>query len=124
MNVDATLKKVETFLSEEKGLSPAMRSMVELLVLLVTLLANRLNLNSSNSSKPPSGDPNRKKVSKAKGGRKAGGQKGRVGVTLQKVDEPDKIEVSNLTGESYHRETIKRWVMNHGRYLILIYQES
>jgi len=96
MNVDATLKKVETFLSEEKGLSPAMRSMVELLVLLVTLLANRLNLNSSNSSKPPSGDPNRRKVSKAKGGRKAGGQKGRVGVTLQKVDEPDKIEVIKL----------------------------
>ncbi len=96
IDVDATLKKVETVLSEEKGLPPAIRSMVELLVLLITLLAKSLNLNSSNSSKPPSSDPNRKKVRKAKGDKKAGGQKGRVGVTLQKVDEPDKIEVIKL----------------------------
>ena len=71
IDVDATLKKVETVLSEEKGLPPAIRSMVELLVLLITLLAKSLNLNSSNSSKPPSSDPNRKKVRKAKGGKKA-----------------------------------------------------
>ncbi len=92
-DIGITLKKVETLLSEEKGLSPAMRSMVELLVLLVTLLVNRLNRNCRNSSKPPSGDPNRKKERKAKGDRKAGGQKGRVGVTLEKVDKPDKVEV-------------------------------
>lgn len=93
IDIGATLKKVETLLSEEKGLSPAMRSMVELLVLLVTLLANRLNLNSRNSSKPPSSDLNRKKERKVKGDLKAGGQKGRMGVTLEKVDEPDKVEV-------------------------------
>ena len=96
IDIDATLKKVKTLLVEEKELSPTMRSMVELLVLLVTLLANSLNLNSSNSSKPPSSDPNRKKVRKAKGGKKAGGQKGRVGVTLQKVDDPDEIEFIKL----------------------------
>jgi transposase len=96
IDIDATLKKVKTLLVEEKELSPTMRSMVELLVLLVTLLANSLNLNSSNSSKPPSSDPNRKKSRKAKGGKKAGGQKGRVGVTLQKVDDPDEIEVIRL----------------------------
>ena len=96
VDLDVTLKKVETLLSEEKGLSLAMRSMVELLVLLIKLLVNRLNLNSRNSSKPPSSDPNRKKVRKAKGDRKAGGQKGRVGVTLQKVDNPDKTEVIKL----------------------------
>ena len=94
--VDVTLEKVKKLLIEEKELSPTMRSMVELLVLLVTLLANRLNLNSSNSSKPPSNDPNRKKIRKVKGGKKAGGQKGRVGVTLQKVDEPDEIEAIKL----------------------------
>lgn len=96
IDVDAALKKVETVLSEEKGLSPVARSMVELLVLLITLLVSRLNLNSSNSSKPPASDPNRKRVRKAKGDKKAGGQKGRVGVTLQKVDEPDKVEVIKL----------------------------
>jgi len=66
------------------------------LALDITLLVGRLNLNSSNSSKLPSSDPNRTKVFKAKRGKKAGGQKGRVGVTLQKVDEPDKIEVIKL----------------------------
>ncbi len=96
IDVDAALKKVETVLSEEKGLSPVVRSMVALLVLLITLLVSRSNLNSSNSSKPPASDPNRKRVCKAKGDKKAGGQKGRVGVTLQKVDEPDKIEVIKL----------------------------
>jgi len=93
IDIDATLEKVKTLLTQEKELSSTMRSMVALLVVLVTLLAHRLNLNSRNSSKPPSSDPNRKKVSKAKGENKAGGQKGRVGVTLQKVENPDRIEV-------------------------------
>ena len=75
IDIGITLKKVETLLSEEKGLSPAMRSMVEMLVLLVTLMVNRLNRNSRNSSKPPSSDPNRKRERKEKGCRKAGGQK-------------------------------------------------
>jgi len=72
IDVDAALKKGETILSE-KGLSPAIRSVIELLVLLVTLLVGSLNLNSRNSSKPPSSDPNRKKASRAKGDKKAGG---------------------------------------------------
>ncbi|MDR4507174.1 MAG: IS66 family transposase [Candidatus Brocadiaceae bacterium] len=96
INIDATLEKVKKLLSEEKELSPTMRSMVELLVVLVTLLANRLNVNSSNSSKPPSSDPNRKRVRKENGEKKPGGQKGRVGVTLQKVEEPDKVEVIKI----------------------------
>lgn len=93
IDIDVTLQKVGKLLSEEKGLSPAMRSMVELLVLLITLLVGRLNRNSRNSSKPPSSDPNRQRESKAKGERKAGGQKGREGVTLEKVENPDKVEV-------------------------------
>ncbi len=100
IDIDKTLAKVKKLLAEEKGLSPAMRSMVELLVLLVTLLTNRLNLNSSNSSKPPSSDSNRTKASKAKSGKKAGGQKGRVGVTLEKVEEADKIEELKLDRRS------------------------
>ncbi len=93
IDIDATLDKVKTLLKEEKDLSPAVRSMIELLALVITLLFNRLNLNSSNSSKPPSSDPNRKKAAKKKGERKAGGQKGRVGVTLRKIDNPDEIKV-------------------------------
>ena len=67
--------------------------MVELLVFLITLLVGRINRNSRNSSKPPSSDPNRKRESTAKGERKAGGQKGREGVTLERVENPDKVEV-------------------------------
>ena len=101
IDVDATLKKVATVLSEEKGLSPAIRSVVELLVLLITLLVSRLNLDSRNSSKPPSSDPNRKKVSRAKGDKKAGGQTRphengeRLGVILKEL-EPFKKEIQGI----------------------------
>jgi transposase len=107
INIDATLKKVNALLAEEKELSPTMRSMVELLVLLVTLLVNRLNVNSRNSSKPPSRDPNRKKESKAKEGKKAGGQKGHEGVTLQKVDDPEKIKVLKVDRRTLPRGKYK-----------------
>ena len=73
-------------------MSASTKSMFEILILVITLLANRLNLNSTNSSKPPSSDPNREKRPKPKTGRKIGGQKGHVGVTLQKVDNPDVIK--------------------------------
>jgi len=96
------LKKVEKLLSEEKGLSPAMRSMVELLV-----LVGCLNRNSRNSSKPPSSDPNRKRESKAKGERKAGGQEGHEGVTLKKVGNPDKVEVRKIDRRKYPRTRYK-----------------
>jgi transposase len=67
--------------------------MFEIMILIITLLANRLNLNSTNSSKPPSSDPNRKKKTKSKTGKKPGGQKGHVGTTLKKVDDPDKVKL-------------------------------
>ncbi len=97
IDIDATLREVEKLLSEEEGLSPAMRSRVELLVLAITLLAGRLNRNSRNSSKPPSSDPNRKR----EGERKAGGQKGHEGVTLEKVENPDKVEVIKADRRKY-----------------------
>ena len=107
IDIESTLKKVNSLLATEKELSPTMRSMVELLVLLVTLLVNRLNVNSRNSSKPPSKDPNRKKVSKAKDGKKSGGQKGREGVTLQKVDDPEEIEVIKIDQRTLPRGKYK-----------------
>lgn len=59
-----------------------------MLLLLVTILANRLGLNSKNSSKPPSSDPNRKKGSKEPGARKPGGQNGHIGTTLKQFPDP------------------------------------
>ena len=49
-------------------------------------------LNSTNSSQPPSSDPNRKKRPRSKSEKKPGGQKGHAGTTLTKVDDPDKIK--------------------------------
>ena len=62
------------------------------MLILVTLLLNRITLNSRNSSKPPSTDPNREKRSRrGKSDRKPGGQDGRRGITLEQVDDPDEV---------------------------------
>lgn len=93
INVDATIERVKTLIAEEKDLSPALKSSLEVLLLLVTLIVNQLGLNSKNSSKPPSMDPNRLKKPRGKSGRKPGGQQGRSGSTLQPVPDPDEIKI-------------------------------
>ncbi len=93
INIETTLKRVETLLAEDKDLSPATKSLLEILVLIITLLAGRLNLNRKNRRQPPSSDPNRKKTSNKKNGKKPGGQKGHIGKTLEKVETPDKVKI-------------------------------
>ena len=92
IDIAATIEKAQAIIRDDKNMSAGTKSIVEILILVITLLANRLNLNSTNSSKPPSSDPNRKKKPKPKTGRNMGGQKGHVGTTLKKVDDPDSIE--------------------------------
>ncbi|MEN8118630.1 MAG: IS66 family transposase, partial [Bacteroidota bacterium] len=92
IDIEATIEKARRLVNEDKNLSAASQSMFEIMILIISLLANRLNLNSTNSSKPPSTDPNRKKKTKSKTGKKPGGQKGHVGTTLKKIDDPDKIK--------------------------------
>jgi transposase len=101
IDVEATIKKVQQLLAEEAHLSSALRAALEVLLVLVQLLANRLSLNSRNSSKPPStdrfknsdnNDDNPKQGKK----NKPGGQPGRIGTTLQKVDDPDEIKILEL----------------------------
>nr|WP_221897194.1 DUF6444 domain-containing protein [Bathymodiolus japonicus methanotrophic gill symbiont] len=67
-----------------------------MILLLVTVLLNRVTLNSKNSSKPPASDPNRKKGSRKKSDKPSGGQKSHVGTTLQKIEDPDEIEVISI----------------------------
>ena len=93
INIDITLKRVEALLLEDKDLSSSTKSLLEVLILIVTLLANRLNLNSKNSSKPPSVDQNRKITRRKKSSKQPGSQKGHVGTTLRKVENPDYIEI-------------------------------
>jgi transposase len=96
IDIEATIKKAQILVRDDKELSAATKSMFEVMILIITLLANRLNLNSTNSSKPPSSDPNRKKQPKRKTGRKAGGQKGHVGSTLKRVDNPDRVKLIEI----------------------------
>ncbi len=73
IDIEATIAKVQALVREDKELSAATKSMFEILILIITLLANRLNLNSTNSSKPPSSDSHRRKRPK-KTGKKGPGQ--------------------------------------------------
>ena len=92
IDVEATIDRVKAQIAEEKDLSPALKSSLEVMLLLVTLMANRFGLNSKNSSKPPAADPNREKEPKNKSNRKPGGQKGRNGTTLKPIADPDEIK--------------------------------
>jgi len=96
ISVDATIKHVKDLLANEENLSPALKASLETLLLLVTILLNRLGLSSKNSSKPPSADPNRTKTPRVSNGRKPGGQLGHTGTTLQPVPDPDEINIIPL----------------------------
>jgi transposase len=108
INITETVDKARTLLESEKNISPALKTMFEMLLMLVMLLAERFGLNSKNSSKPPSTDPNRtKKKKKSAANKKPGGQPGRVGVNLEPAPEPDviipiKLDKRRLPKEEYH----------------------
>lgn len=96
VNIEAAVNNVRELLREDKNISSSLKAAIELLLVIVTLLINKLGLNSRNSSKPPSTDINRKKVKKTKGEKRPGGQNGRVGTTLSKIDNPDEIVPLNI----------------------------
>lgn len=109
IDVDAAISSVKGLLKKEQGLSPALKSAMEVLLLLVSVLLNRITLNSKNSSKPPSADPNRKKSNKkGQSKRKPGGQKGHGGTTLEPVDDPDVV-----TELKIDRRTLPKGVAYH-----------
>jgi transposase len=66
IDIQATIERAQSLVRDDEQLSATTKSMFEILILVITLLANRLNLNSTNSSKPPSTDPNRKKQTRKK----------------------------------------------------------
>ena len=93
INVEASIKQVKDLMAAEGNISPELKASIEVLLLLISILVSRLGLNSKNSSKPPSTDPNRNKKSRKTGERKPGGQPGYKGKTLQKFEDPDEIKV-------------------------------
>lgn len=93
IDVSKTVTTAKELLEKEKGVSPALKSVIKLLFVIVEIFLNRLSLNSKNSSKPPASDPNRKRQRKEKASkRKPGGQTGHVGKQLKQVANPDEIK--------------------------------
>lgn len=118
IDVEATLKRVKLLLSEEKALSPVLKTTIEMLVLIVSLLVNRLGLNSKNSSKPPSSDKNRQRQNTKNPHKKAGGQHGHIGSTLKKVKNPDEIKVLKVDKRTLPRDVQYREVGFESRQVI------
>ena len=78
-------------------------------------LENRLNKNSSNSSKPPSSDglSRKPKSLREQSGKKPGGQIGHEGKTLNQVVEPDQIVVhSPLSCKNCHASLLEATIVN------------
>ena len=98
ININKTIDSAKKLLGKEKDISPALKTVFELLLALMQIMIERLSLNSKNSSKPPSADPNRKKTKKKKTEqkRKPGGQPGREGKQLKPVNNPDKVEILEI----------------------------
>lgn len=89
-NITTKLSEVKTKLESER-VSPEVRALIDILILIIEVLLERKLKNSKNSSVPPSQDPNRVKKSKQKSIRPQGGQEGHTGTTLVQVEEPNEI---------------------------------
>jgi transposase len=91
VSIAEAMNNAKNALANDKTISLATKLAMELLITLMNLLVDKLHLNSSNSSKPPSLDPNRKKTSRKKSNKPKGGQHGHNGTTLMPVDDPDEV---------------------------------
>ena len=115
LSVVETIESVEQSMPQQ-NLSEDFKVKVENLILLARIMKDRLTINSTNSSKPPSTDDMKDKESKEgkdntesenkpKSTRKPGGQEGHDGAQLKLLENPDEIiyipynETTNFTGD-------------------------
>lgn len=91
IDINKTIAEAEHLLEHDTQSSPALKATMKMLLVIVSMLTDRLNLNSRNSSKPPSSDPNRPNRTKTKTPTKPGGQNGHTGSMLAPVDDPDQV---------------------------------
>ena len=109
VKVAKVIEEARQSLLRDESAVPALKKTISSLIELVEVLSNRLGVNSSNSSKPPSQDPNRIRVSKSKGRkRRPGGQRGHKGNCLKQVEKPSEVEEilvdrGSLPPGKYHR---------------------
>ncbi len=97
VDVKKTIERIKNEVSKDKSISPILVSSIELLIVVIQMLSDRLAMNSTNSSLPPATDKKRrsrgkdKKKRKKKGENNVGGQIGHEGTTLIQYEEPDEI---------------------------------
>jgi transposase len=99
IDVDGTVRRVRELMKQEENMSPALSAILDVLLVLVVAMLNRLTLTSKNSSKPPSQDSTKSRPSKKKrdpNGNKPGGQKGHIGTTLEPFSDPDEVLVIEI----------------------------
>jgi transposase len=99
INVSDAIRNVEQMMLDDASISPQVRMMFKLLIVIINMFMEKMGINSSNSSTPPSMDPNRERGSKRKvrgERRKPGGQNGHKGARLERQENPDKIEVLEI----------------------------
>jgi transposase len=96
IDVSGALERAKNMAATDKRLPSTVRSIIELLVVIIELLLRRLNVSSRNSSVPPSQDPHRSRgrrvAGEKQGKRKPGGQPGHAGKTIERVADPDVVE--------------------------------
>lgn len=102
-DINKTIADVERLLAADENISPALSASINILIVVVKLLADKMGLNSRNSSKPPTSDPNREKKPRAKSMNSVGGQTGSKGSTLIRVDTPDEIQALKIDRRSLPR---------------------
>lgn len=92
--ISKTIDNAKDILKKNESWPDDAKEVVSSLLDVLSVVSNSLGLNSLNSSKPPSSDPNRiRKTRTTKGKRrKPGGQMGHVGSRLKPVENPTLIE--------------------------------
>lgn len=93
IHVEDAIDKAKNLLANDKNMSESTANAMQVILLLVQLLLERIGTNSSNSSLPPSRArrTKKKKTSRKKSKKKAGGQVGHKGKTLYQVEKPDEV---------------------------------
>lgn len=108
ISINAVIQEAEQLLEKDKDISSAIKATIKMLIMVIKLLANRININSRNSSKPPSEDKNRRRGStKKKSLKNPGGQVGHIGTKLKKIAEPDKIKELKIDRRSLPKGNYK-----------------
>ena len=110
-----TIKNAKDLLENDPSLSPAVKTVFGLVLLILDVLMKRFKLNSTNSSKPSSTDSEKDKENKKKkksSNKKPGAQDGHDGTTLKPVSNPDiiidiPIDIETLPQDTYTKNGFK-----------------